>query len=59
FLYIAKGSCGEVRTQTYLAKELEYILPEDYKLLINSSKALSAKIQNFIKTRKIQQNTRE
>jgi hypothetical protein len=48
-----------VRTQTYLAKELEYILPEDYKLLINSSKALSAKIQNFIKTRKIQQNTRE
>jgi len=52
FLYIAKGSCGELRTQIYLAKELEYLNQEDYKNMLKQSKLLSAKIQNFIKTRK-------
>jgi len=52
FLYIAKGSCGELRTQIYLAKELEYLNSEDYKTMLEQSKLLSAKIQNFIKTRK-------
>jgi four helix bundle protein len=32
FLFIAKGSCGELRTQLYLAKELKYI---DRRQLIN------------------------
>ena len=54
FLYIAKGSCGELRTQIYLAKEFEYLNQEDYNNLLNQSKLLSAKIQNFIKTRKNQ-----
>ena len=52
FLYIAKGSCGELKTQIYLAKELEYLNQEDYKNMLKQSKLLSAKIQNFIKTRK-------
>jgi len=52
FLYIAKGSCGELRTQIYLAKELEYLNQENYKLMLEQSKLLSAKIQNFIKARK-------
>ena len=52
FLYIAKGSCGELRTQIYLAKELEYLNQEDYKTMLGQSKLLSAKIQNFIKARK-------
>jgi four helix bundle protein len=52
FLYIAKGSCGEVRTQLYLAKEFEYLEKEDYKILLEQAKTLSAKIQNFIKSRK-------
>ena len=52
FLYIAKGSCGELRTQIYLAKELGYLTPEEYKIMLEQSKLLSAKIQNFIKTRK-------
>ena len=52
FLYISKGSCGELRTQIYLAKELEYLNWEDYKTMLEQSKFLSAKIQNFIKTRK-------
>ncbi|WP_440875540.1 four helix bundle protein [Thalassotalea sp. PLHSN55] len=25
FLYIAKGSCGELRTQLYIAKEINYL----------------------------------
>jgi len=52
FLYIAKGSCGELRTHIYLAKELGYLSQEDYKTMLEQSKALSAKIQNFIKSRK-------
>ncbi|MDR1729767.1 MAG: four helix bundle protein [Prevotellaceae bacterium] len=52
FLYIAKGSCGELRTQIYLAKELEYVSREEYKIMLEQSKLLPAKIQNYIKTRK-------
>jgi len=52
FLYIAKGSCGELRTQVYLAKELGHLNQDDYKTMLEQSKSLSAKIQNFIKTRK-------
>jgi four helix bundle protein len=54
FLYIAKGSCGELRTQIYLAKELGYFSKEDYRTMLEQSKLLSAKIQNFIKARKNQ-----
>jgi len=54
FLYIAKGSCGEFRTQIYLAKELGYLDQEDYIIILNQSKLLSSKIQNLIKFRKTQ-----
>lgn len=52
FLYISKGSCGELRTQCYLAKELKYINHDDFSVLITKSKQLSAMINNFIKSRK-------
>ena len=52
FLYIAKGSCGEVRTQLYLAKVLKYIDNEKTNELIERAKTLSRKIQNFIKTKR-------
>ena len=54
FLYIAKGSCGELRTQLYLAKEFGYINSEDFAKLLNNNILLSSKIQNFINAKKIQ-----
>jgi len=51
FLFIAKGSCGELRTQLYLAKELNYINNEDFKDLIERCKLLSSQIQSLIKVR--------
>jgi len=52
FLYIAKGSCGELRTQLYLAKELKIITEEDFTTLLSKLIQLSSMIANFIKTRK-------
>ena len=52
YLYIAKGSCGELRTQYYLAKELNIIAIEDFNQTMPKLKLLSAMISNLIKTRK-------
>lgn len=52
FLFIAKGSCGEMRTQIYLGFQLNYINKEDYTELLEKSKLLSIMISNFIKARK-------
>jgi four helix bundle protein len=52
FLYIAKGSCGELRTQLYLAKELKTIEDDCFNDLLPRTKQLSSMISNFIKTRK-------
>jgi len=32
FLFIAKGSCGEIRSMLYLAKDLNKISDDDFKL---------------------------
>jgi four helix bundle protein len=55
FIYIAKGSCGELRTQLYLAKELNYISKEDFTNLLSEAKRLSAMLYKFIETRKRRQ----
>ena len=52
FLYIARGSCGELRTQLYLAKELGYIEKNDFTTLLDETKHLSAMLNNLIKIRK-------
>ena len=52
FLYIAKGSCGELRTQLYIAKELNVITNEDFTDILQRLKQLSSMISSFIKTRK-------
>ena len=49
FLYIAKGSCGEVRSQLMRANDVGYLTPEEYKELYSECRKLSAGIMNFIK----------
>ncbi len=49
FLYIAKGSCGEVRSQLIRANDVGYLTPEEYDELYSDCRKLSAAIMNFIK----------
>ena len=49
FLYVAKGSCGEVRSQLYRALDAGYILDDKCKALIQDSKTIGSKIFNMIK----------
>ena len=49
FLYIAKGSCGEVRSQLMRASDVGYLTPEEYNELYTECRKLSAGIMNFIK----------
>mgnify|MGYP002524180193 FL=1 len=49
FLYIAKGSCGEVRSQLIRANDVGYLTPEEYEELYSDCRKLSASIMNFIK----------
>lgn len=49
FLYIAKGSCGEVRSMLYLALELGYIQKSKFDELYNLSLEISKLLAGFIK----------
>jgi four helix bundle protein len=48
FLYVAKGSCGEVRSQLYVAMDQSYIAQRDCEELTKSFKRLSIMISNLI-----------
>lgn len=50
FLFIAKGSCGEVRSMLYLALELGYISENNFEKLYNLSIEISKLLSGFIKT---------
>ena len=52
YLFIAKGSAGEVRTQLLIAFRLGLLTEPDYSALQNSSRTISAQFFNLIKTRK-------
>lgn len=52
FLYIAKGSCGEVRSQVIRAHEVGFITDDVYNEMYNLCKNTSIAIMNFIKTLK-------
>jgi len=48
FLYIAKGSCGEVRSQLYVALDQSYATQKTCEELTKSFRRLSIMISNFI-----------
>lgn len=50
FLFIAKGSCGEVRSMLYLAQELEYVPKKKFDELYEQSVEISKMLSGFIKT---------
>lgn len=50
FLYIAKGSCGEVRSQVIRASDARYIPNERSTKMYNDCLELSKALAGFIKT---------
>lgn len=50
FLFIAKGSCGEVRSMLYLAKDLGKITEPQYKQLYDILIEISKLLSGLIKT---------
>ncbi len=50
FLYIAKGSCGEVRSMLYLAYRLDYIKETNFLFLQKDVVEISRLISGLIKT---------
>ncbi len=50
FLFIAKGSCGEVRSMLYLSNELNYISTEKQNYLLKLSLEISKLLSGLIKT---------
>lgn len=51
FLHYAKGSCGELRSQVYIAIKIGYVKNDTGVLWLDETKQLSSMIAGLIKTR--------
>jgi four helix bundle protein len=49
FLYIAKGSCGEVRSMLHIALELGYITKSNFEKMFSASEEISRLLSGLIK----------
>jgi len=47
FLNIAKGSCGELRTQLYISRKLTSLSSKAFNALLTESKEISAMLQGL------------
>ena len=47
FLNIAKGSCGELRTQLYIARKLDFIDKADSQRLVQEAREISAMMEGL------------
>ena len=52
FLYIAKGSAGEVRSMLYVARDLNYLTGDLFAELLGLSEEISKMLSGFIKSLK-------
>jgi len=50
FLYIAKGSCAEVRSMLFISLDLGYIDKNKFEMLTEKSLKISRMLSNFIKS---------
>lgn len=48
FLYIAKGSCGEVRAQLCIARDVGYLADQDYQPMIEQCQRISKMLSSLI-----------
>jgi len=48
YLGLAKGSAGEVRSQAYVALDLQYIKPEEFEILIDLADKNARQLARFI-----------
>ena len=53
FMYIAKGSCGELRSQINRAYDAEWIDAENYKQMYEDCRKLAVGINHFIQSLKL------
>lgn len=59
FLVIAKGSCGELRTQLKIARMLDYLKEEEYTTINEKCISTSKQLAGFIKYLKQHQLTKK
>lgn len=59
FLVIAKGSCGELRTQLKIARILNYLNEEEYTIINDKALSTIKQLAGFIKYLKQYQSTKE
>ena len=49
FLFIAKGSCGELRCQLYIAKDQQYLKDDIFQEIYNLASEISISLNKLIK----------
>ncbi len=56
-LYVSKGSCSELRSQLYAAKDAGYLDPEEFKMAFGLAEETSKILQGLIKAIKKRDET--